>query len=99
MCLKEAVILARFWRSRFVAINCRISTHCFTRQNKRLDYWSNGRLRLRSPKQMKVELKLAEEIGTHLADGARAVAFRMVRIEPYVGMNAEIVLDFTGVRH
>jgi hypothetical protein len=48
---------------------------------------------------MKLELKLADEIGTHLADGAQAVAFRMVRIDPYVGMNAEIVLDFTGVRH
>lgn len=48
---------------------------------------------------MNVELKLADEIGTHLADGARAVAFRMVRIDPYVAMNAEIVLDFTGVRH
>jgi hypothetical protein len=48
---------------------------------------------------MKVELKLAKELGTHLADGARAVAFRMVRIDPCVGMSAEIVLDFTGVRH
>ena len=48
---------------------------------------------------MKLELKLADELGTHLADGTKAVAFRMVRIEPYVGMNAEIVLDFTGVRH
>lgn len=46
-----------------------------------------------------MELKLAHELGTHLADGARAVAFRMVRIEPYIGMQAEIVLDFTGVRH
>ncbi len=45
------------------------------------------------------ELKIAEELGTHLADGAKAVAFRMVRIEPYLGMNADIVLDFTGVRH
>lgn len=48
---------------------------------------------------MHVELKLAEEIGTHLADGARAVAFRMVRIDPHAAMNAEIVLDFSGVRH
>lgn len=48
---------------------------------------------------MTVELKVAEEIGTHLADGARAVAFRMVRIEPYLAMQADIVLDFTGVRH
>ena len=48
---------------------------------------------------MNVELKLADELGTHLADGAKAVAFRMVRIDPYVAMNAEIVIDFTGVRH
>ena len=48
---------------------------------------------------MKLELKLADELGSHLADGTKAVAFRMVRIEPYVGMNAEILLDFTGVRH
>jgi hypothetical protein len=48
---------------------------------------------------MKLELKIAEELGTHLADGARAVAFRIVRIEPYVGMQAEIILDFSDVRH
>jgi len=48
---------------------------------------------------MKLELHLAEELGSHLADGAKAVAFRMVRIDPYIGMQAEITLDFTGVRH
>lgn len=48
---------------------------------------------------MKLELHLAEELGSHLADGAKAVAFRMVRIDPYIGMQAEIILDFTGVRH
>jgi hypothetical protein len=48
---------------------------------------------------MKMEFKLAHEIGTHLADGAQALAFRMVRLDPYLGMNAAIVLDFTGVRH
>lgn len=48
---------------------------------------------------MKLELNLADEIGSHLADGARAVAFRMVRIDPYVGMNARLVLVFSGVRH
>lgn len=48
---------------------------------------------------MNVELNLAEEIGTHLADGARAVAFRMVKLDPYVAMNSTVVLDFTGVRH
>lgn len=48
---------------------------------------------------MKLELKLADEMGAHLADSSKAVAFRMVRIEPYIGMNAEIVLNFAGVRH
>lgn len=48
---------------------------------------------------MKLEIKVADEIGTHLADGAKAVAFRLRRIEPYVGMHADLVLDFTGVRH
>jgi hypothetical protein len=48
---------------------------------------------------MKHELKIAKELGTHLADGTKAVAFRMTRIEPYVGMNAGITLDFSGVRH
>jgi hypothetical protein len=48
---------------------------------------------------MKQELSLAEEFGTHLADGATAASYRMARIEPYVGMCDEIVLDFSGVRH
>lgn len=48
---------------------------------------------------MKLELSLAEEFGTHLADGAAAAAFRMARIEPYVGLCSEVVLDFSGVRH
>jgi hypothetical protein len=48
---------------------------------------------------MVVSLDIAKEIGTHVADGTKAVAFRRVRIDPYVGMNADIVLNFTGVRH
>ena len=48
---------------------------------------------------MKQELSLSGEFGTHLADGAAAAAFRMSRIEPYVGMCSEVVLDFSGVRH
>lgn len=48
---------------------------------------------------MKQELSLAGEFGLHLADGAAAAAFRATRIEPYVGLCDEIVLDFTGVRH
>jgi hypothetical protein len=48
---------------------------------------------------MKHELSLAEEFGTHLADGTLAAAFRRSRIEPYVGMCEKVVLDFNGVRN
>jgi hypothetical protein len=48
---------------------------------------------------MRMEFDIAKELGSHLADGAKAVAFRAVRIDPYVNMNANIVIDFTGVRH
>ena len=48
---------------------------------------------------MTMELKLADELGTHLADVTRALTFRKERIDPYVAMGAEIVVDFTGVRH
>jgi hypothetical protein len=48
---------------------------------------------------MKLELSLVEEFGPHLADGERAAGFRSGRIEPYVDLCEEIVLDFTGVRN
>lgn len=48
---------------------------------------------------MKLELSLAEEFGPHLADGAMAASFRLRRIEPYVGLANEMVVDFTGVRN
>lgn len=48
---------------------------------------------------MKHAILLSAELGSHLADGAAAAAFRMARIEPYVGMCDEVILDFTGVRH
>ena len=47
----------------------------------------------------KVELQLTEYFGHHLADGAKAEEFRMVRIDPYVESCDEIVLDFTGIRN
>lgn len=34
-----------------------------------------------------------------MADGATAAHFRMARIDPYVEICPEIVLDFTGVRN
>ncbi len=48
---------------------------------------------------MKQELSLSSDFGVHLADGAAAAAYRATRIEPYVGICDEVVLNFTGVRH
>ena len=47
---------------------------------------------------MKMELKLAQEFGTRLADGGVAAEFRMGRLDPYADICQEIILDFTGVR-
>ena len=47
---------------------------------------------------MRMELALVTEFGLQLADGDRAASFRMTRIEPYLEMCEQIVLDFTGVR-
>lgn len=47
---------------------------------------------------MKLELHLAQEFGSLLADGALAAEFRMGRLDPYADICEEIVLDFTGVR-
>ncbi|MBA2434858.1 MAG: STAS-like domain-containing protein [Chthoniobacterales bacterium] len=47
---------------------------------------------------MKLELPIAADLGTHLADGAAAAEYRRGRIDPYVGLCDEIVLNFTGVR-
>ena len=48
---------------------------------------------------MNLELSIRELFGSHLADGAKAAEFRMGRIEPYVEICPQIVLDFTGVRN
>lgn len=47
---------------------------------------------------MKHELSIAEEFGTQLADGTLAARFRQQRIEPYLPLCEQIVLDFTHVR-
>ncbi len=47
---------------------------------------------------MSMELSLAADFGSQLADGERAASYRMTRIEPYLGMGELIVLDFSGVR-
>ncbi|MBE2284067.1 MAG: STAS-like domain-containing protein [Prosthecobacter sp.] len=48
---------------------------------------------------MKLDLNLADEFGTGLADGALAAEFRQGRMAPYAGICPEIVLNFTGVRN
>lgn len=47
---------------------------------------------------MKYHLLLAEDFGPRLADGAEASKYRLTRLDPYVAMCEEMVLDFTGVR-
>ena len=46
-----------------------------------------------------MELSISEHFGICLADGAKAAELRMRRIEPYVGIYPQIILDFTGVRN
>jgi hypothetical protein len=48
---------------------------------------------------MKTELHLAEEFGSHLADGPKAALFSSDKIEPLLAVPGEIVLDFTEVRN
>jgi STAS-like domain of unknown function (DUF4325) len=48
---------------------------------------------------MNLELNLAKDCGTFLAEGALAAAYRLQHIEPFYHAYAEIVLDFGGVRN
>lgn len=48
---------------------------------------------------MTTELRLAEELGAHLADGPKAAAFRSEKIEPLLSQPGDIVLDFSEVRN
>ena len=48
---------------------------------------------------MKYELSLREVFGRQLADGDKAAEFGLGRIDPYVDICSEIVIDFTGVRN
>ena len=47
---------------------------------------------------MKLELPIASDLGSHLADGFAASDYRRDRIDPYVDIYNEIVFDFSGVR-
>jgi hypothetical protein len=48
---------------------------------------------------MNVELPLAQDFGAHLSDGACALEYRISRIDPYLDLCDEIVVDFSGVRN
>jgi hypothetical protein len=48
---------------------------------------------------VKLEIAIQEQLGGHLADGAKAAEFRMTQIEPYLDICPQIILDFTGVRN
>jgi len=47
---------------------------------------------------MRHELHLASDLGTYLAEGARAAEYRLRHIEPVFSVYETVVLDFTGVR-
>lgn len=47
---------------------------------------------------MKLHFAMAHDFSPHPADGADAAEYRRGRIDPYVDLCTEIVLDFTGVR-
>jgi hypothetical protein len=48
---------------------------------------------------MNLELNLAKDFGTFLAEGALAAAYRMKHIEPFYHTYSGIVLNFSGVRN
>jgi hypothetical protein len=41
---------------------------------------------------------LAEDCGTILADGSKALGYRHCQIDPYLDFCEKVVLDFSGVR-
>jgi len=47
---------------------------------------------------VKIEIQLANDLGKRLSDGAIALEFRLGRIDPYISLCEEIVLDFSEVR-
>ncbi len=47
---------------------------------------------------MNLHLSFAEDFGPQLANGTQALEYRMGRIDPYVDLCDEIILDFRGVR-
>ncbi len=44
------------------------------------------------------EIHLRDEFGLRLSDGSEAYRFRVSKIDPYLAICDQVVLDFTGVR-
>jgi hypothetical protein len=45
-----------------------------------------------------ISLSLADDFGTHLANGEAAADFRIKKIEPIIGSSEALALGFSGVR-
>lgn len=44
------------------------------------------------------EIHLRDELGPRLSDGSQAYRYRVSKIDPYVALCEQVVMDFTGVR-
>lgn len=44
------------------------------------------------------EIRLCDELGPRLGDGSQAYRYRVSKIDPYVTLCEQVVMDFTGVR-
>ena len=44
------------------------------------------------------EIHLREDFGLRLSDGSQAYSFRVSKIDPYLAICGQVVLDFTGIR-
>jgi hypothetical protein len=44
------------------------------------------------------EIHLRDEFGPRLSDGSEAYRFRVSKIDPYLAICDQVVVDFTGVR-
>lgn len=44
------------------------------------------------------ELHLRDDFGPRLSDGSEAYRYRVSKIDPYLALCGQVVLDFTGIR-
>lgn len=47
---------------------------------------------------MKHEIPLCDEFGPRVGDGSKALRFRVSKIDPYLALCDQVILDFTGIR-